>query len=434
MAWICDEWMCSMNFDSTPITYRSCTPSTGAVSAIVSSTGQMCTVRNVGNVRITQIQINMPNVTGILGNMSASVLTGVYGGTRGTMVSGLWDTNGCHAPITVWEDADKSGVGWLWDDNINPSGMTFWVNAPADNMPTTAQAILNIGMVLDPDQSIDIRFKTFSGAAIVDQVLTAYREQCRATLAANGVKQGSPVKAVGKWMSSGWNVDPAALANSVSTDFTRLMMWSPPDGQGWYEYLQPRLAWWPKQKFAATIPIGGMGSPAGSPRIDQSFAAWDIDKIYVPNRALPVAIQTPDVRAYGVAVRNAFIAAGIDICYWDIGQPYGGTIYDLMQVHQEWKAAGVPLMTEAYSPLTSLVSGIAFRCYYGGYLWDSKTWTREIHNAVCPSVPFIAQLNGDASTPVTAWAENGVLAWDDMADAGLIPMVPDWLWAERNTL
>jgi hypothetical protein len=217
-------------------------------------------------------------------------------------------------------------------------------------------------------------------------------------------------------------------------------MWSPPDGQGWYEYLQPRLAWWPRKKVVAPIPIGGLVSPSGSPRIDQSLTHWALDKKYVPDRALPIAVQEHDVQAYGDVVRGAFAAVGFDLAYWDIGQPSGGTIYDLLHIHQAWRRGGVPLMSEAYSPLTASISGIALKFYYDGYTWDRTSWTREIHNFVCPGVPFVAGIGGAAADAhsVAGFRSRGVMAWDDLIAAGCVPLVPDWYYVpwvagrERN--
>lgn len=390
-------------------------------------------VRNSGNSRITSLAIDLPKVTGIAIPPSASVLTGDYGGTRGTLGMGLWRTNGIHCPVTVWEDADKSGVGWLWDDNIRPSGLQFFVDAANG----TAQVILNFGVSLDPGQSVKIGVRQFAGPGIVRQVVEAYCDQVRRTLAQNGVARGLPFNASGLWVYSGWQDDVARFADSLPPSVSRLMMWSPPDGQGWFEYLQPRLAWWPKKKSTTAIPIGGLVSPSGSPRIDQSPAHWELDRKYVPNRALPLAVQEPDVLAYGDSVRKAFLAAGMDLAYWDIGQPSGGTIYDLLHIHQRWRDGGVPLMSEAYSPLTAAIAGIALRFYYAGYTWDRKHWTREIHNAACPGVPFVAGINAAKSDTESTrrFEANGVTAWEDLVSSGCVALIPNWFflkWAAQQ--
>ena len=411
-----------MNFDSTSPTVKGVTPS---VSFSGTVNGGIVTVQNISTQRITSVQLSLANVLGIAGSLSASVLMGDYGGTRQKMAAGLWSTNGVHCPVTAWEDADKSGVAWVWDDNILPSGMEFWVNPPINGASTTAQALLNFGVSLDPGKSISFTFEQLSGANIVEQMLNAYRARVNATLAANGVSAGSPVKASGMWLSSGWQPDPVAYAASMASYATRLMMWSPPDGQGWYEYLQPRLAWWPQTKMNPAIPIGGLMSPAGSPRIDQTAAHWALDQKFAANRVLPAVISDPDVQAYALAVRNEFVAKGFDLAFWDVGQPYGGTMYDLLQTHQASKAAGLPLLSEAYSPITASIAGVALKYYYGGYTWDRATWTREIHIAICPDVPFVAGLGGDA-TSIGNFVSGGINAWDDLMDSGVIPMVPDW--------
>ncbi len=383
-------------------------------------------VTNIGTQRITSVAIRLPGVTGINIPLSASVLTGTYGGTRGTMGMGLWDTNGSNCPVTVWEDADKSGVGWVWDDNFRPNGLQFYV----DVTQGTADVILNFGVSIDPGESLKVGIRQFSGTGIVKRVLAAYSAQVDQTLTRNGVARGIPFNAAGLWISSGWQENIVTFANSLAPSVRRLMMWSPPDGQGWFEYLQPRLAWWPQKRAVAAIPIGGLVSPSGSPRIDQSAVHWALDRKYVPNRALPIAVQDPDVLAYGNAVRKAFVAAGLDLAFWDIGQPAGGTIYDLLRIHQTWRDGGVPLMSEAYSPLTAAVAGIALKFYYNGYTWDLKHWTREIHAAVCPGVPFVAGINAVPSDPqsIARFLAGGRTAWDDLIGSGCVAMVPDWFY------
>lgn len=397
----------------------------GAMAGIQRAVGGFA-AENSGTSRVTGIAISLPGVTGIAVPLTASVLTGDYGGTRGTLGMGLWYTNGIHCPVTVWEDADKSGVGWVWDDNIRPSGLQFFV----DVANGTAQVSLNFGVSIDPGQSVNVGVQLFAGAGIVHQVLAAYRDQVQRTLARNGVARGLPFSAYGLWLYSGWQNEISKFADSLPPSVLRLMMWSPPDGQGWFEYLQPRLAWWPKKKATTAIPVGGLVSPSGSPRIDQSQTHWELDRKYVPNRALPLAVQDPDVLAYGDSVRKAFLAAGMDLAYWDIGQPSGGTIYDLLHIHQRWRDGGVPLMSEAYSPLTSAIAGIALRIYYTGYTWDRKHWTREIHNAVCPGVPFVAGINAAKSDAqsVRRFEANGVTAWEDLVSSGCVAMVPDWFF------
>ncbi len=404
----------------------------GAVAGIQRAVGGFA-IRNYGTGRINSVAINLPSVTGIAIPLTASVLTGDYGGSRGTLGMGLWHTNGTHCPVTVWEDADKSGVGWLWDDNIRPSGLQFFVDAANG----TAQVILNFGVSLDLGQSVKIGIRQFAGPGIVRRVVDAYCDQVRHTLAQNCVTRGLPFNASGLCVYSGWQDDVTSFADSLPPSVSRLMMWSPPDGRGWFEYLQPRLAWWPKKKSTTAIPLGGLVSPSRSPRIDQSPAHWDLDRKYVPDRALPFAVQEPDVLAYGDAVRKAFVAAGLDMAYWDVGQPSGGTIYDLLHIHQRWRDGGVPLMSEAYSPLTAAIAGIALRFYYAGYTWDRKHWTREIHNAACPGVPFVAGINAAETNTesIRRFEANGMTAWEDLVSSGCVALVPDWFflkWAAHQ--
>lgn len=415
--------MANMNFQSGPsFVLKAVIPASASALAKRSLGG--VAVFNNGARRIHSVSIGLPGVTGIDLPLTASVLTGDHGGTRGTLGMGLWSTNGINCPLTLWEDDDRSGVGWVWGDNFRPNGLQFYIDATHG----TAEVTLNFGVSLDPGGSVEIGIQLFSGAEIVKQTLAAYRSQVDRTLALNGVTRGLPFNADGLWLYSGWQDDIVSFANSLDPSVLRLMMWSPPDGKGWLEYLQPRLTWWPKERVAAAIPIGGLVSPSGSPRIDQSAAHWALDQKYVPNRVLPVAVQDPSVLAYGDAVRKAFLAAGMDLAYWDIGQPSGGTTYDLLHIHQSWRDGGVPLMSEAYSPLSAAVAGIALRFYYNGYTWDRKQWTREIHNAVCPGVPFVAGIGGAVTDAVSVrrFQANGTTAWEDLIAAGCVAMVPDW--------
>ncbi len=284
---------------------------------------------------------------------------------------------GGYSPLAVFFDS-RSGEGMCVEyfDRLlrHAQSGVFWFADPAGFQP-----FLGYTLGLEKGKTADVVFcMTSYRQGLPEAALDDYRRQRLVPFMAGlGIPEAPPYETTGPWASSGWPFPKNDLVKDVayckSLGANGYIQWAPPDGQGYYEPFPERLEWFVQMKAASKlgIPVGVLINPWYSPRIDQSAAHWALDRKFVPNRVVPMAVARPEAQSFLYKMRDNLATNGVSVAYWDCGgyngynQQCNTTPEQYLTLLYQWKKAGIMIITEGAQDFTAWVTGATLGWYYG---------------------------------------------------------------------
>ncbi len=220
---------------------------------------------------------------------------------------------------------------------------------------------------VEKGQSAEFGFRMIHYAHAMPEIaMDDYRRQRLAPFMARYAIQESPVFVTSNpWAQTGWPFPTLEkkVAQCKTLGAHGYIQWAPPDGQGIYEPFPERLAWFGQMKRASRLGVtmGVLIDPNFSPRVDQSAAHWALDKLFLPDRAAPMAYGNPMAKSYLLRLRNNLAANGVRVAFWDTGGlPYGfATVEENLTLLQQFRQSGIRVMPEVSRDHTGWITGVA---------------------------------------------------------------------------